>query len=196
MYIFTIFIAAHVKIFLNESWTVTLKRVAIVALESRHFRQKSFKTHSVRSTFLDKVFDLDYETSASNNLDKLVRPFALSPKHLQTWCRKQAMLYVKRYGITMLELWKISISWIYLPLIILCSITDRSYAAYAMQPTCWPSTGRFGVMDPCCRLMHNPYTFQKLLLFCAQVDICKAVYNTCKTFACNLSNCMPDRRVL
>ena len=59
-------------------------------------------------SFLDLVFDLDYETSASNNLDKLVRPFALSPKHLQTWCRKQAMLYVKRYGITMLELRKIA----------------------------------------------------------------------------------------
>ena len=35
-------------------------------------------------SFLDLVIDLDYETSASNNLDKLVRPFALSPKHLQT----------------------------------------------------------------------------------------------------------------
>ena len=59
-------------------------------------------------SFLDLVFYVDYETSASNNLDKLVRPFALSPKHLQTWCRKQAMLYVKRYGITMLELRKIA----------------------------------------------------------------------------------------
>ena len=42
-----------------------------------------YVTESKQSS-LDLVTDLDYETSASNNLDKLVRPFALSPKHLQT----------------------------------------------------------------------------------------------------------------
>ena len=61
-------------------------------------------------------------------------------------------------------------------------------------------TDRFGswisVVD---KLMHKPLYFPKNLniFFCAQVDIyVKAVYNTCKTFACNLSNCMLDRQVL